>query len=89
MAERFRIPPQVHTRRFDDEVVILHLGAGAYFSLDPVGSTIWDQLAAGKTPDEAVAIVLAEYQVDEVTARADVERIVKELVASGLLEAVG
>ena len=40
MTARFQISPQVHARRFDDELVILHLGVGAYFSLDPVGSTI-------------------------------------------------
>ena len=85
-ASRFQIPVQVHARRFDDELVILHLGAGEYFSLDPVGSTIWDQLTAGKTPGEAVAVLIAQYDVDETTARTDVERLATELVAAGLLE---
>jgi hypothetical protein len=88
-ATHFQIPAQVHARRFDDELVVLHLGVGEYFSLDPVGSTIWDQLAGGKTAEEAVAILLAEYDVDELTARTDVERLANELVAAGLLEASG
>ena len=86
-GERFSLAPQVHARRFDDELVVLHLGVGAYFSLDPIGSTIWDQLTAGKTPEEAVAALLAEYDVDEPTARSDVKRLAEELVAEGLLEA--
>lgn len=85
-APHFQIPPQVHARRFDDELVVLHLGVGAYFSLDPVGSTIWDQLTAGRTPDETVVVLVAEYDVDERTARADVARLAEELVDAGLLE---
>jgi hypothetical protein len=88
-ATHFQVPAQVHARRFDDELVVLHLGVGAYFSLDPVGSTIWDQLTAGKTPEETVAVLVAEYDVNEPTARADVERLAEELVAAGLLEASG
>ena len=65
---------------------MLHLGAGAYFSLDSVGATIWDQLVSGKTPDDAVASLLFEYDVDELTARADVQRLAEELLAAGLLE---
>ncbi len=35
---RFRVAAHVHARRFDDEVVVLDLGAGEYYSLDAVGS---------------------------------------------------
>jgi Coenzyme PQQ synthesis protein D (PqqD) len=84
-ATRFQISANVHARRFDDELVVLHLGVGAYFSLDPVGSTIWDQLVDGKGAEEAVAAILAEYDIDEATARADVERLAEELVEAGLL----
>jgi hypothetical protein len=86
ITAHFQVPAQVHARRFDDELVILHLGVGVYFSLDPVGSTIWEQLTGGKTDDETVAAVLAEYDVDEPTARADVQRLTEDLVAAGLLE---
>ena len=86
MIERFQIPSHVHARRFDDEIVVLDLGAGKYFSLDAIGATIWDQLSSGKTPDEAVAALLVEYEVDEATARADVRRLADELLATGLLE---
>jgi hypothetical protein len=82
----FAIPGEVHARRFDDEIVILHLGVGAYFSLDAVGATIWDQLASGKTTDETVAAVLSQYDVRELDARADVCRLAEELLAAGLLE---
>lgn len=86
MTDHFRVPHQVHARCFDDEVVIVHLSAGQYFALDGVGTAIWNQLTGGRTPEETVATVVAGYEVDEATARADVQRLTTELVASGLLE---
>ena len=56
----FEIPAEVHARRFDDEIVILHLGVGATSRSAP-GTIIWDQLASGKTTDETVGAVLAQY----------------------------
>jgi hypothetical protein len=86
MATRLHPSPTVHARRFDEDLILLDLGGGMYYSLDAVGSTIWEALAGGQTTDEAVAAVLAEYEVDEATARADAGRLIAELLAAGLLE---
>ena len=85
MTERFRIPAHVHARRFDDDLVVVDLDAGKYFSLDVIGSIIWDQLTAGSTGGETVIALLGAFDVDEPTARADVQRLVEELIAAGLL----
>jgi hypothetical protein len=86
LSERFQVPRGVHVRRFDDEMILLHLGIGSYFSLDAVGATIWERLSGGGTGSDAVLAVLSEYEIDEATARADVERLAGEFLASGLLE---
>ncbi len=86
MGIHFHTAPNVHARRFDDELVLLHLGAGMYYSLDPVGATIWETLSEGRSTDEAVAAVVAGYDVDEPTARADAQKLVEELLAKGLIE---
>ena len=87
MPSHFCPTSTVHSRRFDDDLVVLHLGAGMYYSLDAVGTTIWETLAAGRTTEEAVTAVVAAYDVDESTARADTVRLVQELLAAGLIEA--
>jgi Coenzyme PQQ synthesis protein D (PqqD) len=86
MPDRFRIPPQVHARRFDDELVVLHLGAGKYFALDAVGATIWDELAQGKSAEEVAHSLVAAYEVEGTMAMADVLRLTGELLSEGLLE---
>lgn len=84
-SARFAVPKDVHYRRFDNEVVVLDLGAGKYFALDEIGSQVWDRLAAGKAVDQIVADLVALYDTDEATARADVNRLAEELVAAGLM----
>jgi hypothetical protein len=86
MTHRFQVPPLVHARRFDDEVVLIHLSEGKYFALDTVAATIWEALVAGKSAEEAIAVLVGEYDVDEGTARRDVERLARELLGAGLLE---
>jgi hypothetical protein len=85
-SPRFRVATQVHARRFDDEIVILDLGQGQYFSLGAVGATVWESIRDGATLDDAVCTVVARYNVDEATARGDVGELVDDLLAAGLLE---
>jgi hypothetical protein len=85
MTARFRSAPHVYARRFDHETVLLSLTSGQYFALDDVGGAIWELLTSGKTLDETVTQLLAEYEVDEAALCADVQRIAGELIAAGLL----
>ena len=84
--QRFRLPEQVHTRRFDDELVVLDLVRGEYFALDEVGAIVWEHLVAGKTLAEVAVELVATYDVVQDTALSDVRRLVGELVAMGLIE---
>jgi hypothetical protein len=85
MDQRFVVAANVHARRFDEETVILHLDAGQYFSLDAVGTHVWQELEKGSSLAEAVESVMGEYDVDEDTARNDVRRLAGELIAEGIL----
>jgi hypothetical protein len=84
--QRFRPGQEVHARRFDGEMVVVDLGGGKYFSLDEVGTAIWDHLASGLSLAETAEKILAAYDVDAETARRDVERLAGELVVARLLE---
>ena len=80
------IPAQVMSRQVGDETVILDLGSGMYFGLDPVGARIWQLLSEGHQLDAIVAALLAEYEVPEDQLRQDVNALVDELVTRGLVE---
>lgn len=54
--------------------------------LNETGKFLWDLLAKGAELEELIAKVLEEYEVDEATARADVEKFVGNLKEVGALE---
>jgi hypothetical protein len=81
LADKPTIPAQVMARQAGDETVILDLGSGTYFGLDPVGGRIWQLMSEGKTLGEVCDTMLDEYEV----TRNDLERDVIEL-ADKLLE---
>ncbi|MBQ8685222.1 MAG: PqqD family protein [Clostridia bacterium] len=55
-------------------------------NLNETGAFLWTFFSAEHTVDEGVAALLAEYDVDEQLARADVEQFVKTIVANGFAE---
>ena len=81
LTDKPTIPAQVMARQVGDETVILDLGSGTYFGLDPVGARIWQLIGEGKTLGEICDTMLDEYDV----AREALERDVVEL-ADKLLE---
>jgi hypothetical protein len=70
----------------DNQTVIIHLGAGTYFSLNTTGSYLWDRLD-GETSLGAIATELAQmYDVDTAIVSNDVLTLAQELYAEGLIE---
>lgn len=59
---------------------------GGMLTLTPVGAFIWKLLETDTTEDDIVRAVLAEYEVDEPTARRDAHAFLEKLRAAGLLE---
>jgi hypothetical protein len=69
-----------------DETVILDLASGIYFGLDGVGKSIWESVSDGQSLGEAASTIVAEYDVAESQAQADVLEFASNLVERGLLK---
>lgn len=54
--------------------------------LSESGALLWKQLEKGAEMDELVQTILSEYEVDEATARADIEEMVGNIKDRGLIE---
>jgi hypothetical protein len=65
--------------------VLLNLDTELYFRLNDVGAAMWRMLAEGTAPDQVVEELLPRYEVEAATLRADLERLIADLVAAGLL----
>lgn len=81
-------PRVLLTRLADGTGVLLHLDTKLYFTLNETGVFVWDQLEGGAADvDALVAALLEEFDVDEATARADVDVLVQQLQAEKLVVA--
>ncbi len=81
------IPKAVMARQVGDEIVILDLASGTYFGLDPVGARVWQLLGEGASPVDICETLLAEFDTDRDTLTRDVDKLIAELQARGLVVA--
>ena len=87
-SQRFRIRrPEVIHEILDDELVIVNLKTGAYFSLDPVGAVIWEEVDRNATPAEIVSDVKARFDGDAALIEGEVKRLLRELEREQLIGA--
>jgi Coenzyme PQQ synthesis protein D (PqqD) len=73
-------------RANDDGGMLLDTAAGLMFGLTPVAAVAWPALRSGGGLDAAVEAVLEHFDVDEATARTNLEQFITTLHEHGLLD---
>ena len=73
--------------RLHDELVMMDLEQGKYFSLNPVATRIWDLLEKEKTLDELCALLTEEYDVESNQCMDEVRELLEEMEKLGLVGA--
>jgi hypothetical protein len=76
---------EVAAKVMDGEAIIINLTNGMYYSMDQVGGLLWELIERGQTVSEMVDAVVASYDVDATQARADLERLLGELLDEQLV----
>lgn len=82
---KIEISEDVVWREFGGEVLMLDLASQHYFGLTGSGSEMWQLIAEHGSSDPVIESLLAKYEVDAASLRADFERLVEELAAKGML----
>ena len=73
--------------RLHDELVMMDMEQGKYFSLNPVATRIWDLLEKEMTPDELCAVLTEEYDVEPGQCMEEVTELLEEMEKLGLVGA--
>ncbi len=78
-------------RKVADCYVVVPIGAAVaqfngMINLNEAGAFLWQQLENETTIDAVVAAMLQQYEVDEATAKADVEKFISQLREASLIE---
>jgi len=71
--------------RLHDEMVMMDLDQGKYFSLNPVATRIWDLLERELTLEELCALLLEEYEVESRQCIEEVGEHLAGMVRLGLV----
>lgn len=71
--------------RLHDELVMMDIDMGKYFSLNPVATRIWDLLEKPLEAEELCELLMNEYEVERVQCLAEVSDYLAEMVKLGLL----
>ena len=79
--------PAVVSELFDDEVVVIDMVSGNYFSLDATGAEIWTWLAEGAAPEDLVRKAIQTYDGDAGVIETAVREFLERLQAERLVVA--
>ena len=85
-----RIKRELLKREIGGESFLVPLGKTVYDSnglyiLTELGAFIWDRLSEAESKEEILQAILNEYEVDEDTARADMDEFLIKLGELGIL----
>jgi hypothetical protein len=86
LASRFEINERrVIGEVFEDEVVLVNLENGNYYTLDGVGAMVWSHLQTAPTLDELVATVSIHYEGVPEEIAAGLNQLLESMVVEGVL----
>ena len=87
MQDRFEMNVgEVAAKVIDGEAILINLTDGMYFSMDEVGTMIWELLERGHSLEQVANSVSEQYDVGPEQAASDVQRLVAELHDARLIE---
>ncbi len=86
LYKRVHILKDALFQKIDNEGILLNMQDECYYGFDEVASRMWELLFQHKDTTIVMNLLLEEYEIDEVTLRNDLVRIIDELVALGIVQ---
>lgn len=85
-----KLKKQLVKRNIAGDVILVPVGDSSLtlkglMTLNETAEFIWDRLSEAAGAEELAAALCGEYEVDAVTARADVDEILAQLAELGIL----
>ncbi len=85
-SDRYRTnKPDVILENFDDEIVIVNLASGNYYSIDTLGAEIWSMLESGFTAGEILLHLSRIYDGSAKDIETAVAEFIQRIIAENLI----
>lgn len=81
-----RISKDVLFEVLDGEAVLLELESGTYFQLNRTGTRMWQLMQEHGDPDRIVSQIADEFDAPAERIRQDLDALVADLAANGLID---
>ncbi len=78
------IPENVYTQEVGEETILLDTQGGRYFSLDPVGTRMWQLIREHGALRPAYEAMLVEYDVAGERLETDLLQLTEKMIEKGL-----
>jgi len=85
-ASRIQPRPGILGREIGGEMVLLDVEAGVYYGLNEVGMRAWALFSEGSSLGAAHERLLSEYETEPAVLWQDLESLVRDLAANGLID---
>jgi hypothetical protein len=85
-STRVTVPNHVLLQELGGEAVILSLQSDGYYSLDDVGTRMWNVVTTAPSIAAARDALLEEYEVDPARLEQELIELVERLAAEGLVQ---
>lgn len=85
LATRISIPEAVYTQEVGEETILLDTQSGRYFSLDPVGTRMWQLIRKHGALRPVYEALLTEYDVAPQRLESDLLDLTAKLIDKGLV----
>lgn len=85
MAQVLTRNNEILWRLIEDKVILLDMDEARTIMLNDVGSHIWIAIETQKTQDELISQVTETFDIDEETARKDMESFLNDMIKRDLI----
>ena len=86
MLLKYQVSPEVLFNKISEEIVILSFSQGYYFTLDEIGSRIWEMLLEeSSSVYELATKLMDEYEVELEKCKGDVQEFIDDMVSKNLI----
>ena len=86
LDQKITFAETVFAQEVDGEMVLLDMNSENYFGLDEVGTAIWQAMQGNENLTDVLAVLLAQYEVEEDVLEKDLVTFVEKLEESGLVK---
>lgn len=84
--DKWQLSSEIISSKISDEMILMSIEAGSYFTLDTVASRIWELLSENSLSlEELTEKLMEEYEVDRETCMKDVQEFINDMASKKLI----